>query len=390
MKMVRDSMELKDSATVVINSIAQQKAEAGIRVFNLSVGEPKLPPHSIIVRAVSKALEEGKTFYPPVSGLSELKKLASEWMNMTYGCHFHSENCLVVNGGKLGIYLLLQLLLQRNDEVIINAPYWVSYPTIIKLFGALPVVIETEEATGWKLTAHQLRAACTPRSKILILNNGCNPTGTLYTKDELATLLEIAKEQDLLVLSDEVYSGLTYDNNRYVSCGAFSEHRQRVVIIQSCSKNFSMTGWRIGFVFAPTRLIKKLTALVSQSTSGVTTISQWAAVAALRQVNTLTPWVQKNMERRRNSLIKVLCDSFRAEVIPPPSSLYLFISLSQLGVKNMSSVDFCTLVLEQANVALVPGLAFGKDGFVRISFGASEHDLKGGVSALADFCRKNF
>jgi aspartate aminotransferase len=350
----RKNIELTDSATVEINSLAQQKADAGIHVFNLSAGEPKLPPHQLIVEAVSQALAEGKIFYPPVSGVPELKELAAK------------------------------------DEVIIASPYWVSYPAITKLFGGVPVIIKTQEDEEWKLSAEQLNKTCTPKSKILILNNAANPTGTVYTKQELAALLDVAKAHNLFVISDEVYSGLIYDHKHYVSCGEFSEHQDQVVIIQSCSKNFSMTGWRIGFVFASSILIKKLTSLVSQSTSGVTTISQWAAVAVLKQVDTINAWVKSSMEQRRNVLIHAINEAFALKINPPSSALYIFVSLDRLGVKSTSSVAFCKSALELANVALVPGLAFGQEGFVRISFGASEHDLQQGISALADFCKNTF
>lgn len=388
MSLPRENNTPTDSATVVINSIAQQKIDAGIRVFNLSAGEPKLQPHPLLIKAVTDALMQGKTFYPPVSGVPELKTLASEWMNRAYSCHFQVSDCLVVNGGKLGIYLLLQLLLQKNDEVIMAAPYWVSYPTITKLFGGTPKIIETHEPDGWKFTASDLEKACTSKSKILILNNACNPTGALYTRMELAALLKTAHDHHLLVISDEVYSGLVYDESEYISCGSFPEHQSHIVVIQSCSKSFSMTGWRIGFVFGPTSIIKQLTSLISQSTSGVTTISQWAAVEALKHTGVINSWVKENMRARRDVLVKALNDHFAINIKPPQSSLYLFISLNQLGVKITNSAEFCKQALEHANVALVPGQAFGKEGFVRLSFGASEEDLQLGIKALDHFCSR--
>lgn len=384
MKKMHEVLASEESATVLINTLAQQKNDAGVKVYNLSAGEPKLPPHPLIIQAVEEALKAGKTFYPPVSGIPELRLLASEWMNNAYACQFQPDNCLVVNGGKFGIYLLLQLLLQKEDEVIIAAPYWVSYPAITRLFQGIPVIMDTCEAEGWKLTEASLRQACTAKSRILILNNAANPTGVLYTKEELEILLSVAKEHDLLVISDEVYSGLTYEGHRYVSAGQFPEHQERVVIIQSCSKNFSMTGWRIGFVFAPTNLIKKLTSLVSQSTSGVTTISQWAAIAAFKQVKTINDWVRESMQIRRDVLCQAINDAFGLSIAVPHSSLYLFIGLQQLGYKAQSSTAFCQQMLDQANVALVPGIAFGQEGYVRFSFGAGEDDLVMGVRTLAE------
>ncbi|QMT59095.1 pyridoxal phosphate-dependent aminotransferase [Legionella sp. PC997] len=373
----------ENSATVVINSLAQQKINAGIKIYNLSAGEPKLLPHPSIVTATMQALKQGHTLYPPISGIPKLRHLACEWMNEWYGCSFQKEHCLVVNGGKLGIYLLMQLLLEEDDEVIIPAPYWVSYPAITKLFGGVPIVVETQETEGWKLTPQSLKNACSSKSKILILNNATNPTGALYTESELIELLQIAHEQNLLVIADEVYSALTYDEHAYVSCGSFSQFQERVIIIQSCSKNFAMTGWRIGFVFAPQSIIQPLTSLVSQSTSGVTTLSQWAAVAALNEINLISTWVQQCMQNRRNILIKALHESLGLAIKQPSSSLYLFLSLESLGFKKMNSEDFCKHALEEANVALVPGIAFGKEGYVRLSFGGNEEELIAGAHALA-------
>lgn len=384
---MKEKIITQDSATVIINTLAQQKIAAGIRVFNLSVGEPKLPPHPLLIKAVDAALQQGKTLYPAVSGIPELKKLATKWMNDIYHCQFSADECLVMPGGKFGIYLLLQLLLQPDDEVIIPAPYWVSYPAITALFNGIPIIIETHEKNGWKINPYDLEKCCNSKTKILMLNNAANPTGALYSKDELATLLHIAKEKKLLVISDEVYSGLTYDNHTYISCGSFSEHKDHVIVIQSCSKNFAMTGWRIGFVFAPMNIIKPLTSLVSQSTSGVATLSQWASVAAFQNGKIITDWVHQAMLERRNILLAAFQTHFNLTITPPISALYLFISLEQLGIKHNNCVQFCKDALEQANVALVPGIAFGKEGFIRISFGGDPDDLTDGVRALARFCQ---
>ncbi|VEB35223.1 aspartate aminotransferase [Legionella sainthelensi] len=373
---------LKDSATVAINSLAQQKINAGLKISNLSAGEPKLLPHPIITTAVTQALEQGLTLYPPVSGITELRYLACKWMNKSYDCSFTSENCLVVNGGKFGIYLLMQLLMQNNDEVIIPSPYWVSYPQITHLFGGTPIIVETKEIEGWKLTPRALKNVCSSKSKILILNNAANPTGALYTKSELTALLQVAHEQDLLVIADEVYSGLIYDGHTYVSCGSFSQFKERIIIIQSCSKNFSMTGWRVGFVFAPKTIIQPLTALMSQSTSGVNTLSQWAAVAVLKETN-VGLWVQQCMQKRRDCMIQALDQYFGLTITPPLSSLYIYLSLNDLGVKNQNSEEFCQHALEEANVALVPGTAFGNEGYVRLSFGGYEEELQSGIRQLA-------
>lgn len=380
----------ENSVTVIINTMAQKKIASGIPVFNLGAGEPKLPMHDILIQGANDAMSQGKTLYPPVSGISELKTLVAEWMNVSYQCAFEADNCLVVNGGKLGIYLLLQSQLSKGDEVIIASPYWVSYPAITKLFAGIPIIVETRESDGWKLTPDQLKKVCSPKAKILIINNGSNPTGSLYTRQELEALLNIAKSHNLLVISDEVYSGLTYDNHLYVSCGSFLEYSSNVVVIQSCSKNFAMTGWRVGFVFANETIIRQLTSLVSQSTSGVATISQWVAIAAFKNEKTINSWVQQVMQTRRDIALRLLYEQFGIKVQAPASSLYIFIALSELGVHNITSTEFCAQLLEDANVALVPGSAFGHEGYIRLSFGADESDLIQGIKMLATYLRKKY
>lgn len=379
--MTNSSLCFENSATVFINSLCQQKQLSGVKIYNLSVGEPKLAVHQILISSAIEAMQQAKTFYPPVAGYPELRSIATEWINSRYGCNFTSKNCLVVNGGKFGIYLLLQNLLRKGDEVLILSPYWVSYPAITKLFGGIPIIVETNENENWKVNPAVLAQACTAKAKVLILNNGNNPTSTLYSKTELKNILMIAKKHNLTVLSDEVYSGLTYDSQEYVSCGSFLEYQNNVIVIQSCSKNFSMTGWRIGFVFANETMIKQLSALVSQSTSGVTTISQSVAVAAFKHADEINGWVRNAMQKRRDITLALLNRHFDVQFKPPLSSLYFFIALKDLGVE-IKSRHFCSMALEEANVALVPGDAFGKDHYIRLSFGTVEQDLEQGITAL--------
>jgi aspartate aminotransferase len=225
----------------------------------------------------------------------------------------------------------------------------------------------------------------TAKTKIFILNSAANPTGVVYTRSELEKILKFAYDNNILVISDEVYSGLVYDHHQYISCGEFKKYLSHIIIIQSCSKSFSMTGWRLGFVFADKILINQLTVLLGQSTSGVTTISQWAGVEAFIQAKKINNWINATMQKRRNILLKALKKYFNIIITPPASGLYLFIELKKLGIKSLNSAEFCQQALEQANVVLVPGSAFGKEGFVRFSFGGLEEDLISGIKALSDF-----
>lgn len=386
--------QIPPSATVTINGLAQAKKLAGQRVYNLSAGEPILDTSSYLKDAVDEAMKEGRTLYPPVPGVEELRTHASQWINELYGTNYGVKNTLISCGGKFGIYLSLQALLNDGDEVLVIAPYWVSYPPMVKLFGGVPVIVNTEEKDGWKVRVEDLEKACTSKTKLLILNNGSNPTGVLYSREELKAILALAKDKNLIVMSDEVYSGLVFDGHQYVSCGAFSEYSDRVIVIQSCSKNFGMTGWRVGLIFAPEEMTKMLIKLQGQSITGTSIISQWAAISALKQAKTITAEINKEMQHRRDVFTNTFNELFPGKIPAPLSAFYSFIPLTAFGeLKNFGSagaddVKFCEKVLDQGNIALVPGSAFGKPGYVRASFGAKPQELKEALNALCVFLKK--
>ncbi len=377
------------SATVTINTLARQKEQKGERVFNLSAGEPILDNATrYLKKTVDWAMKANQTLYPPVAGIDELRDRAAHWMNDLYKTRYKSQNTLVTCGGKFGIYLLLQTLLNEGDEAIIIAPYWVSYPSMVKLFGGEPVIVKTEEENGWKANPQAIKRACTPRTKLLILNNASNPTGVLYSKKELQNILEIAAQKKLIVVSDEVYSGLVYDGNQYVSCGSFRQFEDNVIVVQSCSKNFGMTGWRVGFVFGREDVIKMLIKIQGQSITGTSAISQWAAIAALQYAEKITPHVCKIMRQRRDLFVDTFNELFKSKITKPQSAFYSFIPLRAFGIKEKDSVKFCEKALQKANVAMVPGLAFGQEGYVRCSFGAKPNELTGGLHAIHQFLKK--
>lgn len=372
---------------MAINSLVLKKKAAGERVYNLSLGEPVMPPAGLVIEAALKAMREGKTQYPPVAGIPELRSAAADWMNAYYQTEYRPEQCLATCGGKFGLYALFQALLNPGDEVLIAAPYWVSYPVMVRLFGGVPKIVSTARESGWKATVKALERAATARTRIICFNNAANPTGALYTRPELEAILAWARKKDLLVVSDEVYSGLVYDGNEFVSCGSFAEHRDRVVVVQSCSKHFAMTGWRVGLVFGPREIVEILIAIQSQSTTGTASISQWAALAAIRNATRLIAEVRAEMQRRRDALVNALAEAFRP-VQPPPAGLYLFVPLEALGVSETGSASFCERLLDEAGVALVPGSAFGAEGYVRFSFGGAIENLTAGVEALERFLKE--
>jgi aspartate/methionine/tyrosine aminotransferase len=364
-----------------------EKIRAGEKIYNLSAGEPMMPAPQIATHAFIRSLKEEKTHYPPVSGIPELRQIAAKWMNELYGSKFKKENTLVVNGGKFGIFILLQALLKPGYEVLIPAPYWVSYPNMVQLFKGIPTIIESSQKDGWKITPKDIIKKTSKKTKILILNNAGNPTGALYSKTEIKNILAIAFKLGLFVISDEVYNGLVYDNKTFVSCSSFNKFRKNVAVIQSCSKNFAMTGFRVGFIFASKEIIKILGNLVSQSTSGVTTMCQYATVAVIKDAKRITRKINIEMKKRRNIFVSELNKAFNCKIAAPESGLYVFVPLSTLGWKGGSSNKFSRLAIEKPGVATVPGSAFGKEGYVRFSFGERPKIIKEGIYALAKWIK---
>lgn len=380
---------LTASATVSINGMAMKKRANGERVFNLAAGDPVLENHpKIIQKAVAQA-EKGKSPYPPVEGIPELRMLAAEWMNASCRTRYQKENVLVTCGGKFALFALVCSLLQEDEEVLIPAPYWVSYPDIVKMAGGKPVKMEAASPNGWKISGKDLHQHVTEKSKILIFNNACNPTGVVYTKEEISDILSAAKRLGLIVISDEVYSGLVYDGRSYISCGSFPEHKERIIIVQSCSKNFAMAGWRIGFVLGSESIIRRLAILQTQSTTGTSLISQWAAVGALEDADEVNRYVKDQMQRRRDLFVHTYNSLFPTQIDAIPSALYAFVPLSAMGIQaTRDSTAFCEQMIALENIALVPGNAFGVEGYVRFAYSESEEEIVQALHALKRGCER--
>lgn len=371
-------MTIHPSATATMHRLALEKKERGEVVYNLAAGDPILTNHPAIIQAAVKASAKGDVPYPPVAGIPELRTLASAWMNENYGANYSKENCLVTCGGKFALFAALQAVLNRGDEVLMIAPYWVSYPEMVKLFGGVPKIIAASEESGWKISAADLRRHISEKSRVLIFNNACNPTGVLYTQEEIREILSVAKEANLFILSDEVYSHLVYENGSFVSLSAFPEISENLILVQSCSKNFGMTGWRVGCAFGPEKWMQRLTALQGQSTTGTALISQWAAVGAFENAPLVTSYVYAAMEKRRACFMESYRALFEKEALAPASALYYFTKLR--GSEN--SAAFCERALCEANVALVPGSAFGMEGYVRFAYSVTEEEIASGMHAL--------
>lgn len=377
------------SATVATNGIAQDLRAQGQRIYNLSAGEPMVDTAHFYKKAVDKALALNNTHYPPAGGIPELRTAASHWMNTEFGTDYSAHNCLVTGGGKFAIHLTLLSLLQAGDDVLIPSPHYLSYPPMVEMVGARPILVPGDPKKGWKITIKDLETAWTPRTRLLILNSGSNPTGILYTQKEIAAFLEFAERHELWILSDEVYSGLVYDGLSYASCATPEKTRSRVAVIQSASKTFGMTGWRLGFLFGPEDLIRSCEALQSQILTSTSVVSQWAGVSAFAQAEEITPLIRRAMQERRDLFYKELEKGLGVKLTRPSSAFYAFFPLSLFGESKLSDVEWCAKLLKEAHVAAVPGSPFGRPDHIRMSFGERPEELKEAVIKLINFIRSN-
>lgn len=367
-------MRIELSGTVSVYSEVLSRRQSGERIYNFSAGDPQLPNHPIITQAAMSYLQRRQSPYPPVEGIPELREAAAKWL-MT-----DAHRIFVTPGGKFALYAILLTLLERGDEVLIAAPYWVSYPEIVKLAGGTPKILETHPENGWKLTPDMLLKS--KNAKVLLFNNACNPTGALYDKKEIQAILEAAQEVNLHVISDEVYSGLVYEGE-FVSCGAFPEHQKRVSLVQSCSKNLAMAGWRMGFAIVDETKAKDLKLVLAQTTTGSPAVCQWAACAAIENFDEVNSYVADAMKKRRDIFYTQFKKLFSLELEKPKSAIYAFIPLSIFSKDD--SIPFCHQAIDQAHVALVPGIYFGKEGYIRFAFSDTEENIVLGLQSLAQW-----
>jgi aspartate aminotransferase len=379
MKLAQRITSIKPSATLTINTKAQELRAAGREIVSLAVGEPDFRTPEHICEAARAALDAGFTRYTPVPGIPELRTAVSGYFRTFYGVESAMENVVVTNGGKQSLYNLLQVLLDPGDEVIIPAPYWVSYPAMAQLAGGVPVFVATEPANDFLVSVEQLEAARTPRTRCLIMNTPSNPTGCHYTQEQLDAIAAWAVEKGVFVISDEIYDQLIYAPAESASLAPWwQRHPENFAVVNGLAKSFAMTGWRVGFTLAHTDLAKAMTKIQGQSTSNICSIAQKAAVAALTgSWECLTPMREAFVRRRDLALAKVL--SWGDVVCPKPAgAFYLFPEVDAFFTPEVpDSTALCALLLEKAGVAVVPGVAFGDDRCFRISYAVDDAVLTG-------------
>ncbi len=385
--------QLKPSATIAAAAKARELRSRGIDVLEFTLGEPDFITPAHIRDAARQAMDAGHTHYTPATGLPELKQAVCDAFERDYGICWTPSQVAVSNGAKHAIHNVLSAVCDPGDEVIIPTPYWVSYSALVELVGAVPVLVETTEESGFCMTADQLRSAITDRTRLLMLNSPCNPTGAVYPVDTLESLARTAVDADIIVLSDEIYDKLIYDGHTFRTFASFGEDvKERTIIVNGVSKSWAMTGWRIGWTLAPENVTAAITRLQSQQTSNPCSISQHAAIAALNGPQDAIESMRQEFQKRREYVVRRLKAMPGVSFAEPGGAFYVFFRVSSHFGRELpggsvvtSSTEFCTALLEQAHVALVTGDAFGAPGYVRLSFATSLDIIEAGLDALEAF-----
>lgn len=376
---------LQESATIAISTLATTLKAQGRDILSFSAGEPDFDTPEPIKLAAKAALDQGFTKYTQVAGIPELKQAIANKLERENGLHYESKQILVSNGAKQSLFNVFQALIDKGDEVIIPAPYWVTYPELVTYSGGSNVFIETNEQNGFKITAESLRQAITSKTKALVLTTPSNPTGMVYTKQELESIAQVLQGSSIVVIADEMYEKLLYDGE-FVSVGSISQDMfERTITINGLSKSVAMTGWRMGYcACADSTLIKLMTNLQSQCTSNINSITQKASIIALEGgVDTQIESMRQAFLARRDLAVAGINQIKGLRTLSPQGAFYLFISIG--NACGGDSMEFCKQLLEQEGVALVPGSAFGMDSFVRLSFACSSEQLSQGIERIARF-----
>ncbi len=375
------------SPTLAVDAKAKALQAAGEDVCGFAAGEPDFDTPEHIKEACIAALKGGKTKYAPTPGIEPLRQAIVDRYLAEYGLKAAPSQVIVSPGGKYNCYLGVLATCSPGDEVIIPAPYWVSYPEMVKLAGATPKFVLADDRTGFRLTPAMVEAAITPRTKLLILNSPSNPTGAVYTRKELEEIVAVALKHNLYILSDEMYEHLVYDGAKPTCIATFSkEVEARTITVAGFSKTYAMTGWRIGTTVAPAPIAKAIAELQSQMSSNVTTFAQYGALAALKEKEKTAAALTTMLtafDRRRKYLHAELNKIPGISCLLAEGAFYLFPNISSFGLKDL---DFCNRLLDTEKVAAVPGSAFGAEGYLRLSYATSDETIQKGVTRLARFC----
>lgn len=383
MKLAARVGQVTPSLTLAIDAKAKAMKRDGVDVLSFSVGEPDFDTPSHIQAAAEAALEQGKTRYGPAAGEPRLREAIAQKLQRDNNLCYEAANIVVTNGGKHSLFNTMLALIEPGDEVIIPAPFWVSYPEMVKLAEGTPVIVQTTTESGFRITPEQLRQAITPKTKFLILNSPSNPTGMVYTPEEVRAIAQVIVEEDIWVISDEIYEKILYDGAEHLSIGSVSAAVfDRTIVSSGFAKTYAMTGWRVGFMAAPLPIVKAVETIQSHSTSNVCTFAQYGAIAAYEGSQDCVKEMVEAFAERRQVMLEYLNSIPGFTCIAPTGAFYMFPNISKLGI---NSLDFCSGLLETQQVAAVPGVAFGTDDCIRLSYSTSVENIRKGMDRLAAY-----
>jgi aspartate aminotransferase len=376
---------LSPSITIAISTLARELKAEGKDILSFSAGEPDFDTPNKIKEAAINAINQGFTRYTAVAGIPELLEAIKNKLARENNLHYETNQILVSNGAKQSLFNITQALLDEGDEVIIPAPYWVTYPELVKYAGATPKIVHCDERNGFKLTSSELEQAITPKTKMLILTSPSNPTGAVYTKEELERLAKVLEGTNIWVVSDEMYEKLLFEGATFTSAASISQDMfKRTITVNGLSKSVAMTGWRMGYLASSdTNLVKKMTALQSQSTSNINSITQIASIVALNgEVDEEIERMRQAFEARAKEAVKLFNEIDGISVTRPKGAFYLFVNIKDV---SNDSLQFCEALLENYGVAVVPGVGFGAEGYFRFSFATDITTIRMGISRIKKF-----
>ena len=379
--------KLSESITIAITALAQELKAEGKDILSFSAGEPDFDTPQVIKNAAIDAINNGFTKYTAVDGIPAIKKAVATKLKRDNGLVYEPNQIIINNGAKHSLFNLFSVTIEKGDEVIIPAPYWVTYPELVKYFDGTVVEIQTSDATAFKITPEQLKNALTPKTRMLVLTTPSNPTGAVYSKEELTALAEVLKGTDILVASDEMYEKLIYEGE-FTSAAAVSEDMfQRTITINGLSKSVAMTGWRFGYMAAhQTEIIKATKKLQSQSTSNVNTMTQYAAIAGLDgSADEDIEMMRKEFIKRRDEAVKLFNEVDGLSVLKPDGAFYLFVNIQEV---SNDSLVFAKELLASKGIAVVPGVGFGSEGYFRFSFATGIANIREGIKRIDEFVQE--
>lgn len=394
MKLSRKAEALAASLTLEITAKANEMKKKGIDVVSFGAGEPDFNTPDYIKEAAIKAINDNHTRYTATSGIIELKKAIVKKFKEDNGLEYSENQILISTGAKQSLANVFSAILNEGDEVLINIPYWVTYPELVKLNGGVPVFIETKKENSFKFTLKELEENCTEKTKAILINSPNNPTGSVYTEEELRVIAEFAREKDLIIISDEIYEKLIYDGKKHISIASLSEDAfNRTIVINGVSKTYAMTGWRIGYSAAPIEINKLMTNIQSHTTSNANAIAQYAALAALEGNDDEIKAMVEEFARRKNYMIESINNIDLLETLHPNGAFYVMVDVSKLFGKKCDgkvikgSIDFAKAILEKEKVAVIPGIAFGNDNYIRLSYATSMENIEEGIRRIEKFIK---